>query len=343
MIGGTTDIVYEFLAASAWTVSGASYTGATPLVSAMAITPSGSTGRETAPTGLFLAPSTKNWYFTGTATDRIIQMQSYTSDRIDTSTSVYHTLASTFVSEANPGAIHFSPNGRKLYYSRSDLGMREVNCPTPFSLVGASAGRTFKAITGVGLVQPQLSYFQKFSNDGRYLYVFESTSDYVAQYRCEEAWNPDTASYITTMSFATTSMYDIAFSQDGQNMFYTNETNVLQKRTLSTPWMISTRSASATAVTFSTISTGTDYRGLHFTRDGKVLYLAEVVTGGVIRLQFEQPYFASGAILKTEYVSTAAQGTDPSSIEVSPDGTTFFVSDNTNDRIYQYTLRTDTL
>lgn len=342
IMGSTGDKVFEFSASSPWTVASAAFIGSTDILGDITILASGA---ESTPIGLWLAPGTQHWYFVGQTRDTIFQMKSTITDRIDIT--YYITAPRSFIANTSCTALQATPDGKKLFYSRNGFGMYEVACPTPFSLLGATATTQHKSVVGVGAIAPEVSYVNKMSRDGKYLYTFAATDDYIAQYRLEEAWNPSSAVFVGTTSFASTTLYDMDFSPDGTTLYMATAAANLYKRTLSTPWDITTRS-STTVVAFANITTylpsTCTVSGLHLSLDGKVLHLTDSTNLSVYKFIFDSGYNTNANVTHFSYSEISRMGlAQPRGIVVSPDDATILVTDTTNSRIYEFALRTDTL
>jgi hypothetical protein len=127
------------------------------------------------------------------------------------------------------------------------------------------------------------------------------------------------------------------FKPDGITLFMVGSADSVFQYTLSTAWDVST--ASYASKSFSATSQDTDLYGLFFKPDGTKMYLAGNSGNSIYQYSLSTAWDVSTASYDSVSFSVASQGTFPSGLSFSDDGTKMYVSDSL-DFISQYTLST---
>lgn len=145
----------------------------------------------------------------------------------------------------------------------------------------------------------------------------------------------DVASYNNDVT-SITSGSGISVSPDGVYLFILSSSGVISRRTLSTPFDLSTAGSPQSL----SLTTG-DYGDLHFKNDGTQYYVTRLnlSVSYVEEYTLSTPWdLTTGSKTHTLNV-TAQSASTPSSLTLSRDGTKMYHSANSNN-IYQYTLST---
>jgi len=131
----------------------------------------------------------------------------------------------------------------------------------------------------------------------------------------------------------------IAFNNDGTKMYMVGPiSDSVHQYTLSTAFDLST--AGYDSVSFSVASEeGLPY-GLAFNNDGTKMYMVGPVSGSVHQYSLSTAFDLSTASYDNVSFSVASEETEPRDIVFNNDGTKMYISGNSNDSVYQYSLST---
>lgn len=267
-----------------------------------------------------------------------VQMMSIFGDNIDISTATYTGVSfsvggqDTFVE-----GLFFKPDGTKMYIS-GDNGnsVYQYTLSTPWSLATAAySGVSFSVAAQDTSVQGLF-----FSPDGTRLYVCGATSDRVYQYNLSVAWDLSTASYSTkslSVGSQDTTPQTVFFRPNGLQLFLLGSTNDrVYLYNLSTAWDVST--ATYASVFFSVASQETTPQGLFFSTGGQSMFVLGTGSDTIYQYTLSTPWDISTASYSLLSKSVSAQDTAPSGLYIGDSVTKLYISGDTNNRIYQYTL-----
>lgn len=238
--------------------------------------------------------------------------------------------------EVAPYSVTFKPDGTKMYVigAASDR-VRQFTLATPWDISTA----TLEATSGLISTQDTTATEVQFSSDGTRMFVLGNSNDRIYQYTLSTPWQVTTASYtgISIYTGTETNPNGLAFSQDGLNLYYVGATlDTIYQFSLSTAWDIS----SATQVSTLSISAKEgSSTGIAFSTDGTCLYLIGVGSDSIHTYYLSTPWLVSTAKF-AESVSITNSDNAPQSIAISNDGMNIYISGDTNNRIYQYSLET---
>jgi hypothetical protein len=130
----------------------------------------------------------------------------------------------------------------------------------------------------------------------------------------------------------------VFFRPNGSD-FYTvgATTDIIRRYTMSTPWDITTATATNTSATVG----DTEPTGLYIKPDGLSLYVtgrgSDVVREFSMSIAWD---ITSSSLTFVRSFSVASQDTSPEGISFSDDGTKMFIVGQSSDRVYQYNLST---
>jgi 6-phosphogluconolactonase (cycloisomerase 2 family) len=155
----------------------------------------------------------------------------------------------------------------------------------------------------------------------------------------DEGFDIATSSVSTVFKMATsttdTSMEGIAFNPSGTRMFMVGQgSDKVFSFDLGRPWDLST--ASQTAST-SVASQDTQPTDLAFNADGTRLFVIGAQNDKVYRYNLSSAYTISSLSFHSS-TSVASQETQPTGLAFSTDGTILFVTGETGDKVYRYSL-----
>jgi hypothetical protein len=177
--------------------------------------------------------------------------------------------------------------------------------------------------------------------DGLKMYVNGSTGDDVNEYSLSTAWDIATATFVRLFSTATedTSPADIFFKPDGLTMFIMGGANdIVYQYTLTVAWDIS--SASYASKSFSVTTQETSPQGLWFKPDGLVMYIVGNGTDSVYQYALSTAWDVSTASYASIFYSVASQEAGPVQVNLSADGLKMWITGQSGDDIWEYTLAT---
>lgn len=138
----------------------------------------------------------------------------------------------------------------------------------------------------------------------------------------------------------------LTFKPDGTMMFVTGQIeDKVWGYTLTTPWDITTATNQVSALV---TATGGAPVAMYFTNDGLRMFILDTTADRVGRYSLTTAWNLSSATLdsgQTKVLTTisgmpAGASFDPRGLEFKPDGTTLFVCDDFNNRIYEISLQT---
>ena len=253
----------------------------------------------------------------------------------DVSTAVYANKQFTqAIGSSAPAGVFFKPDGLKMYtVCYGNNLVREHNLSTAWSVNTASFLQSFDAsaqeteLEGI-LLKP----------DGLKMYIIGSgVGGYVNEYDLSTAWDISSASYLQNFSVAAQDAFprDFFFKPDGTKMYVMGGSiDTVYEYNLSTPWDISSASY---LQNFSVAAKESIPYGIAFKPDGTKMYVTGGTGGDVNEYNLSTAWDISSATY-LQVFSVVAQASNPSGIFFKPDGTVFYITDTSTDRVYQYTL-----
>jgi sugar lactone lactonase YvrE len=168
-------------------------------------------------------------------------------------------------------------------------------------------------------------------------------SDGIQVFSCDTPWNIQTATasgspsllHVTTENNGRS----VTFNNDGTKMYsgytYTTEYE------LSAPYVLSTATPTGKTKNVDLLEPGTTYPYCHrWSTDGLHFYIADDAANYIEHYATAIPWDVTGLYLSGQDLYTGSQDSGPRGIVFKPDGTKLYVSGNTNNRIYSYTMAT---
>ncbi|MCA9367307.1 laminin G domain-containing protein [Candidatus Kaiserbacteria bacterium] len=230
--------------------------------------------------------------------------------------------------------IFFSPDGTKFYILDNTVPtVREYTLSTPWDL-------TSKSYVGLKNVGAQMSsvWSMVFTPDGKTLYLV--SNDYpIYEYELSTAWSITTATYTGnnfTPTGAHAALRTIRFTPDGTRVYMGG--SVIDTFDLSVPWKLS-----AETMTYShsyDFTTQEDQlHGLDFNEDGTRVYVTGRGGDDINEYALSEPYYISTSSISFLGVRLVLNRAEPRDAFISSDGTKYFVSPNSYQRISIYSLK----
>jgi len=187
-----------------------------------------------------------------------------------------------------------------------------------------------------------------FNSDGTKLFLVAPNTDLVYEYDLSSAYDVSTMSDSGT-SFSVSSQslnaYSVKFKSDGSKMYVGDADNkkVLQY-SLSTAFDLST--ASYDSVSFNTgtqVTASFGFTGLLFSPDGTKMYAANNAggsTSAVYQYTLSTAWDVSTVSYASKSLTVGGLVPNPYDMKFNSDGTKFFITGNSNDKVQQYSLST---
>jgi len=308
VLGNTGNDVTEYDLSTAWDISTATVS-TTFSVSA----------RDSNPRGLFIDANGGYLYMVGTTSPQNVYQFAMGGLYV-------------FSQDATVQDLHFKPDGTKMYIvgSGGDT-VDEFDLSTAWDTSTASFNQSksvaAEETTPVGLF---------FKYDGTKMYVIGSSGDDVNEYNLSTAWDVSTASYLQNFSVSSqdTVPTSLFFKGDGTKMYVLGSaTDDVFEYDLSTAWDVSTASYNQNFA----VTVETSPNGLFFKDDGTKMYVIGSTGDDVNEFDLSTAWDISTASYSQNFL-LGSQTPSPNGVYFKPDGTQFFTSCSTTDRIHTYSL-----
>lgn len=181
-----------------------------------------------------------------------------------------------------------------------------------------------------------------FNTDGTKMYVAGRTNATVYQYSLSTAFDLSTASY-ASISFSVSSQeslpHSFTFNADGTKMYVVGASNnTVYQYSLSTAFDVST--ASYDSKSFSVTSQDSSVYGIVFNSDGTKFYGVGNTTNGIYQYSLSTAYDISTASYDSVSLIITSQDEVPRGITFNNVGTKMYITGESADAIYQYSLST---
>lgn len=234
--------------------------------------------------------------------------------------------------------VVFKDDGLAMYIVGTDTDMiHQYTLSTAWDVSTASYANKSLAI-GTQDNNPKAIQFK---NDGTSVYIAGSENDSVYQYNLTTAWDVSTGSYASkSMSINTQDLNPAGmfFKPDGTKVYITGTTNdKVYQYALTTAWDISTGSYESKSLS---VGSQANYpRGVFFNANGDEVYVnANVLftSADVFKYTLSTAWDVSTGSYSGVSFSTASEGYFPTDLFFKPDGAKMYVSEESNDKIYQY-------
>ena len=219
-------------------------------------------------------------YTIGSTGDRVYQYNLSTPWDIATATRDSSMFFSVSSQENTPAAIHFKPDGTRMYISGwNGDDVNEYTLSTPWEVNTASF--TTKSST---LPQEGAIGGIHFKPDGTKMYATGFFNDTVYEYTLSTPWDSSTisfsgVSYDLQQDVANLDPTGLAFNNGGTSFFVCCPTNdKVYQYNLSTPWDISTTFFSNKSVS---IAPSTNVQGVSMSSDGGIFVVIDATTDRV--------------------------------------------------------------
>lgn len=228
---------------------------------------------ETGPAEIYMKEDGYNLFLIGSTGDKVYDFK--LSRQYDITTATLSKIGPTISTvEGSPSGLSFKPDGTIMYIcGTTSHHIIQYNMSEAWNVNSATIGLSFNVANALSVTNPQDVHL---SRDGTYMYFVDSGTDVIYQLSLTQAWNVNTASYLTQKSISSfdsafTSMY---FNANGTSMFLGGQQNDrIKEFRLSTAWNVNTATIYANSGSFNSFSPGMS--GITFANNGSMLYLTD--------------------------------------------------------------------
>ena len=237
-------------------------------------------------------------------------------------------------------ATDFRPDGSRMYIvGRESENIIEYHLQTPWEINTASYVRELDISSELGTAVQELSvahavFIRK--SDGRKMWVFNRTE--IWEYTLSAAWDITSATHTGYRSFSDDIVrgHDIDFRPNGRVLYVDDRLNgAVFQYNLSTAWDVSTASLE---YVLDIRNQQKAVRGLQLNSDGSKMFLMDTDRKEVLEYNISTPYNLSTASYIGAF-NVSAQSSNPRGITFNDQFDRFYVTDETDDRVYQYRVR----
>ena len=319
------DGIDEFSLSTAWDVSTASHVQYLNINTGVS-SAGGVNSTEYNPFAIVFSPDGDRFFLTGNARDTVYGYKLGIK---------YLNVSSE---EINPNSISFKSNGTKMYILGStgdDITEYNLSTAWDVSTGTYSQERSVKSDNSV-MTAPQGMFFKP---DGTKVYVTGQSSDVVGEYDLSTAWDISTMSHNQNFSVASreATPTGICFKDDGTKMYIIGYTgDDVNQYNLSTAWDVSTASYSKN---FFVGSQEVAPRGIVFKTDGTKMYIAGSSGDDINEYDLSTAWDVGTATFNQNFRESIVPEGQLTDIFFKSDGTRFWITGRTNDRVYQYNIR----
>lgn len=231
--------------------------------------------------------------------------------------------------------IRFGDNGFKVFLVFNDASagqIRQYNLTAAYDLSTANFSTPASTIS----VNNSLTFDLK--SDGTVVYITNTTTNVISAYTLPTPWVLTGAVLLNSYTVAeVTNIWGMRFGNSGKNLYIIgNSSNIVRQYNLTTAWNISTMAAGTTYSTSAQIAS--NLSDVDFNSTGTAMILVGFGNNTVFKYNLSSAW----NILTTTYISgnafsVSTQATLAKSIQFNGNGSKMYISDDTNNRIYQYT------
>ena len=236
--------------------------------------------------------------------------------------------------ETAPSDFAFNTDGTKMYVvGYTNDAVYQYSLSTAFTVSTAS----YDSVSFSVASQSTRPMGMTFNNDGTKMYIVCRDNDAVYQYSLSSGFDLSTASYDSVsldVSPQDNQPNSIRFNADGTKMYILGaQYEYVFQYGLSSAFDLST--ASYDSVYYDFNAQGTDGSGLTFSPDGTRMSILCDSNNTAFQYSLTSGYDLSTA--SYDSISLISTDGNPSDIRFSADGTKFFISGRSADKVYQYT------
>lgn len=256
--------------------------------------------------------------------DPIIQYSEYANNRLSVNTD-------------GSRASDFKDDGKRFYIlGRESLTVSEYHLSSSWDIESADFERDLDISSEMGTQDqsgsvPNGLYIRK--SDGEKMWIFNRTE--IWEYTLSTPWNISSASPTgyKDLSEDVVRGHDIEFKPNGRVLYVDDRiAEVVFQFDLSSSWDIETATLDY-ALDIS--DEQQEVRGTQLSPDGRKMFLMDTARQDVLEYYLSDPFDLSSASFIGSY-SVASESSNPRGLTFKPDLSRFYVTDNTEDRVYEY-------
>lgn len=239
----------------------------------------------------------------------------------------------------DPYDITFNNDGTKLFVAAYLSSVYEYPLSTAYDLstIGSESSKSVSSQTSTSLGI-------RFNNDGTTMYVHGGSENTVFQYTLSTAFDITSATYANKSlnhGTQTTAEYGFEIGDSGSKIYvYNVGDDIVYQYSMSTPYDVST--ASYDSKSFDFTSQDTSLVHIKFNADGTKLYTLGAAQGNIHQYSLSSSWDISSASYDNISFSHSSQSTNAPSFTFNADGTKMYLGDDTNNRVYQYSIGSST-
>lgn len=235
----------------------------------------------------------------------------------------------------DPYDITFNNDGTKLFVAAYLNTVFEYPLSTAYDLstIGSEVSKSVSSQTSTALGI-------RFNDDGTTMYVHGGAENTVFQYTLSTAFDITSSIYANKSlnhGTQTTAEYGFEIGDSGSKIYvYNVGDDIIYQYSMTTPYDVST--ASYDSKSFDATSQDTSLVHIMFNADGTKLYTLGAAQRNIHQYSLSPSWDISSASYDNISFNHSSQTTNAPSFAISADSTKLYIGDDTNNRVYQYSI-----
>ena len=248
-----------------------------------------------------------------------------------------NTSLSVSSQDSAPLGLTFKPDGSRLFIAgNGSNSVLQYDLSTNYDLSTAQYNSVSFSVSS----QDDIPRDVVFSADGTKMFVAGFRNNSLFQYSLSSAFAVNTASYdnvsLDLSSQQTNGVTGCTISADGTKFYTIDSGDTVYQYNLTTAYDLS--SATYSSASYSINSQDNYPLDVVISSSGQKMYIAGDGNNKIFQYTLSTPNLISSASYDSVSVDHSSQGTSPSGVAFSSDGTKMFVSDYNNQTIFEYDL-----
>ena len=232
--------------------------------------------------------------------------------------------------------IRFSPDGLKVFISffSTTVGeIRQYNLTMPWDLSNVNFS------TPNSILAANNAFTFDIRSDGTVIYI--ANANVITAYTLPTLWSL-TGAVVVAPTYTNAdigTIYGMRFGNSGKNLYLIGVTStIIRQYSLTTPWNISTANTTSSTTLSTTAQTVSNLYDVAFDSTGTKMIVVGTGNNTVVKYNLSSAWNILSASFTTgESYSVSGQTSLAKSLDFKNDGSKMYISDDTNNRIYQYT------
>lgn len=238
---------------------------------------------------------------------------------------------------ANARATYWKTDGTEIFITGRDTeNVVSYTMTDPWDLETATFSNEFDLSNELGTMNGMsVVHGLYLREDGEKMWVFNRTEMW--GYTLENPWDISTAkyTYYKNLDDFVQRGHDFDFKPDGTRLFIDDRNaQAVYEVHLSVPWDITTMKW---VYTLDISDQENAVRGLEIIEDGRIMLLMDTGRREILQYELSVPYDLKTAVFRDAY-DVSSQSVNPRGLSLNPDYKYFYVTGNTEQRIYQYSV-----